>query len=106
MRVSVYFICTKEVPFRTSFIGLLWPGKSENFSRLEKSGDFSKSQRNSLILSKSVKNQEICESNALCKKYRQKQKEVENEQKNINDLQKKATLTNVNMDCFSLVEGQ
>ena len=45
MRVSVYFICTKEVPFRTSFIGLLWPGKSENFSRLEKSGDFSKSQK-------------------------------------------------------------
>ena len=106
MGVFVHFICTKEVLFRTSFIGLLWRGKSEKFSRLEKSGDFSKSQRNSLILSKSVKSQEICESNALCKKYRQKQKEVENEQRNINDLQKKATLTNVNMDCFSLVEGQ
>ena len=73
-----------------------------------KSQGISQKVRNSLIilLSKSVKSQEICESNALCKKYRQKQKEVENEQKNINDLQKKATLTNVNMDCFSLVEGQ
>ena len=59
-----------------------------------KSQGISQKVRNSLMLSKSVKSQEICESNALCKKYRQKQKEVENEQKNISDLQKKATLTN------------
>ena len=37
--------------------------------------------------------------------FREKQKEVENEEKNIDGLQKKAK-ANVNMDCFSLIQGQ
>ena len=37
--------------------------------------------------------------------FREKQKEVENEERNVGGLQKKAK-ANVNIDCFSLIEGQ
>ena len=37
--------------------------------------------------------------------FRKKQKNVENEEKTVDGLQKKAK-ENVNMDCFSLIEGQ
>ena len=37
--------------------------------------------------------------------FRKKRKDVENEEKTVDGLQKKAK-ENVNMDCFSLIEGQ
>ena len=37
--------------------------------------------------------------------FREKWKEVENEEKNINGLQKKAK-GNVNIDCYSSIKGQ
>ena len=37
--------------------------------------------------------------------FREKQKEGENEERNVDGLQKKAK-ANVNIDCFSLIEGQ
>ena len=37
--------------------------------------------------------------------FRKKQKNVENEEKTVDGLQKKAK-ESVNMDCFSLIEGQ
>ena len=37
--------------------------------------------------------------------FREKRKEVENEEKNVDGLQKK-TKANVNIDCYSLIKGQ
>ena len=65
--------------------------KQKFFKVREKSGNFAKSQGKSQFLSKSVKSQGIL-SNALRSKSREKCKEMEHEEKNIDGLQKKLKL--------------